>query len=166
MPRIGGNSAHQDTKQAHHSFQVMPPYGGNGKAPMTQSAPPGVSSHAPVWGQRPKMPSGVPLLCFKSCPRMGATLTGCLARGRPVVSSHAPVWGQLGRDRLADILAVFQVMPPYGGNITYDTDKKAQVTFQVMPPYGGNGRDRSGAAGQVRFKSCPRMGATKMKPQE
>ena len=160
----------------------MPPYGGNRHYRGARESRPQVSSHAPVWGNQHCALALACVICFKSCPRMGATVSISVSSFRCSVSSHAPVWGQLalqrylillglvsshapvwgqpsGRRRDATLVVVSSHAPVWGqlylGHVADEVDK-----FQVMPPYGGNPWEiRMDLTGRC-FKSCPRMGAT------
>ena len=119
-----------------------------------------VSSHAPVWGQRPGSRHPTGWAAFQVMPPYGGNVAGVAPGDPDDVSSHAPVWGQPDWDEQAVRKAKFQVMPPYGGNpaghlgggryvcfkscprmgatLVLSGSSWSRIKFQVMPPYGGN----------------------------
>ena len=117
VPPCGGHLKKYTNGELVEMFQVVPPCGGHLQNSSTDPSDCSVSSRAPVWGASsfPQIVT-VPMLSFKSCPRVGGIL------------GSAPSPGPRHR---------FQVVPPCGGHPSRTTGKRPLLSFKSCPRVGG-----------------------------
>ena len=122
----------------HNKFQSMPPRGGQPKQPRPKQPRPSFNPCPRVGGNRVRRsPSRLPQ-CFNPCPRVGGNLHVLAIGPGARVSIHAPAWGATLFDECMFALALFQSMPPRGGQRGGKVRTWAEIGFNPCPRVGGN----------------------------
>ena len=159
MPPRGGIAEYHGTclQQAVSSHA---PARGHRKSALKQRNATKVSSHAPVRGHRRYRCICLCRICFKSCPREGASCNACCCSASITFQVMPPRGGIQFCKSLFLWLICFKSCPREGASIS-SRPVIMPPLFQVMPPRGGI----SCAANTSNivfygFKSCPREGAS------